>query len=456
MTAIDLVVVGGGGGGLSAAIAAALSGARVVLLEKEERCGGNTARSIGSIPGAGSRFQEAAGVEDSPQRFVDDVTAHTHGEVNAIGLERLAGQSADLVHWLTDVVELPLRLTEDYRHVGHGVTRLHNPPGREGRVIVDHLSAFAESKGVEIRTSSPAADVSLSEEGTWLVSIEGGETLSARSVILATDGFGANPEMMAEYCSRYVGLAYFGGPGNVGDGIRFGLAAGGVAESMTAVLGFAIMGVPEASPSSWDTMVSWTVIENGGIVVDAAGRRFGDESVGYSAFVDAVVDAGQPLVYAIFDERILQSVSSWEERFRLLVERADSPVKRIDRATPPFGIDAAELDRTLAAYAAAASGDAQDEFGREDTGWAPFGDVLYAARAEASVLTTLGGLVVGQNAEVLDAAGSPIPGLYAVGGTAQTITGLAGAGGYISGSGLLAALGYGYLAGTAVGTSAAG
>jgi fumarate reductase flavoprotein subunit len=137
------------------------------------------------------------------------------------------------------------------------------------------------------------------------------------------------------------------------------------------------------------------------------------------------------------------------DRFRLLVERPDSPIRRIDLADPPFGIPADELRRTLDDYAAAASGAHPDGFGRVDVGWAPFEGDLYAARAEASVLTTLGGLVVGDHGEVLDSSGAPIRGLYAAGGTAQTLSGTVGAGGYISGTGLLAALGYGRLAGDA-------
>ena len=53
----DLVVVGGGGCGLAASIAASEAGLRVRLLEKSDHLGGNTARSVGSVPGAGTRFQ---------------------------------------------------------------------------------------------------------------------------------------------------------------------------------------------------------------------------------------------------------------------------------------------------------------------------------------------------------------------------------------------------------------
>ncbi|MCC2593955.1 FAD-dependent oxidoreductase [Tessaracoccus sp. OS52] len=444
----DVVVVGGGGAGLTAAISAALNGASVLLLEKQPELGGNTARSIGSIPGAGSRLQAAAGVTDSPEQFVSDVDAHTGGAFNEAGLGTLSARSADLVHWLIDDVGIPLSLTQDYRHVGHSVNRLHNPPRREGRVLVDHLADFARAHGVRILTGNGVARIEHSDEGTYAV-LTATDTFTTDNVILATDGFGANRDMVARVAPQYAGLSYLGGEGNTGDGIRFGTGLGGQTASMTAVLGFATMGLPDGEPSAWSTMVSWTVVENGGVVVDPTGARFADESTGYSAFVDSILESGGGgPVYVVFDQRILDSVSKWEERFRLLAEREGSPIRKLDPAAPEFGLDAAVLGESLASYARAAAGQAPDPFGRTDFGWAPLEGQLYVARSEPAVLTTLGGLVVDDQARVLRADGQPIAGLYAAGGTAQSIVGTTGARGYISGAGLLAALGYGYLAGS--------
>ncbi|MGZ6678151.1 MAG: FAD-binding protein, partial [Nocardioides sp.] len=65
------------------------------------------------------------------------------------------------------------------------------------------------------------------------------------------------------------------------------------------------------------------------------------------------------------------------------------------------------------------------------------------------LLTTQGGLVIDPAGHVLDAGGVPIQGLYAGGGTA---CGLAGptSDGYLSGNGLLSALGMGWIVGEAL------
>ena len=69
----DIVVIGGGGCGLSAALAAGHGGAEVLLLEKQQQPLSNTSRSGGMIPAAGTRLQQAAGVNETPEDFAEDI-----------------------------------------------------------------------------------------------------------------------------------------------------------------------------------------------------------------------------------------------------------------------------------------------------------------------------------------------------------------------------------------------
>ena len=61
---LDILVIGAGACGLAAAIAAHDAGASVAVIEKQERPGGNSSLSTGSVPAAGSRFQREAGIEE--------------------------------------------------------------------------------------------------------------------------------------------------------------------------------------------------------------------------------------------------------------------------------------------------------------------------------------------------------------------------------------------------------
>jgi fumarate reductase flavoprotein subunit len=78
------LVIAGAGGGLAGALRAAELGLDVLVVEVSEhfRRGNNTSMSTAMVPGAGTRFQEAAGIDDSPDLYVSDIMAKTHGEAD--------------------------------------------------------------------------------------------------------------------------------------------------------------------------------------------------------------------------------------------------------------------------------------------------------------------------------------------------------------------------------------
>lgn len=63
-TTVDVLVVGSGAGGMSAAIAAACAGLEVLVVEKEPKIGGSTARSGGWLWVPGNHLARRAGVDD--------------------------------------------------------------------------------------------------------------------------------------------------------------------------------------------------------------------------------------------------------------------------------------------------------------------------------------------------------------------------------------------------------
>ena len=72
-------VIGAGACGLTAAIAARDAGAEVLVLERDASPSGSTALSSGFVPAAVTRFQAAAGVEDSPEQMFQDVQRKNGG-----------------------------------------------------------------------------------------------------------------------------------------------------------------------------------------------------------------------------------------------------------------------------------------------------------------------------------------------------------------------------------------
>src|SRR5207248_1675416 len=108
-----------------------------------------------------------------------------------------------------------------------------------------------------------------------------------------------------------------------------------------------------------------------------------------------------------------------------------------------FEIDAEALTLTVDTF----NGNVElggDPFGRERFG-GPLEPPFHAIRVTGARWRTFGGLAVDRTAHVLDAAGRPIPGLYAAGGAAEGLGG-DGTEGWLPGTDALAALALGRLA----------
>ena len=440
----DVLVVGAGACGLSAAIAAHDAGASVAIVEKRERPGGNSALSTGSVPGGGTRFQRAAGIEDSPERMIADLMKIAGDTDDIALLRRICEVSAQTVEWLADAVPARMFLITAYKHIGHGVERLHAPRSRRGQDLVDDLLAGVERRGIPLAVGNGVEDLIMEDGrvcGAQIRSSEGLLEVRAKAVILAVNGFAADPALVREYCPEIAGAQYFGAPGSHGEAVRWGRKLGAALANMGAYQGYAAVAYPHGS------LLSWTTMEKGGILVGADGRRFGDESLGYSGYARVVLEQGE-FAFAIFDQRIFD-IAALEEEFMELVRYGG--VKKADdlaALASAFALDGAALAQTVGDCGAVARGETPDAFGRKDFP-ALLQGPFYGCRVTPGLFHTQGGLRVDGDARVLDPTGAPIPGLYAGGGAAAGISGRDGALGYASGNGLLTAVALGRLGGLA-------
>lgn len=449
---VDVLVIGAGGCGLVAALAAHEAGAEVAVVEKLPRLAGNTMLSSGSIPAAGTRFQAAAGIIDDPARFAADLrrTAGPH-EADAL-VDRLADISAPMVEWLADTIGLPIELIGAYRHVGHSVNRLHAVPSRRGADLMQGLWQAAEERGIPVALATPATAL-LVEDGVVRgarIRTQGSEEslIAAKAVILACNGFGHDRELIARHAPDIAGAEYFGALGSDGEAVRWGEALGARLANMGAYQAHSAIAQPHGE------LVTWTVIEKGGVIIDETGRRFADETLGYSAFAAPALARGGRL-FAIYDSRIRAATAAGQPDFGVLVTHGGAPgFADADALAAAYRLPAEVLGETLALAAGAAKGDRPDTLGRKAWGMAPLQAPFVATRIAPALFHTQGGLLVDEEARVLRAEGGIVPGLYAGGGAAAGVSGRSGGAGYASGNGLLAALGLGFIAGQAAATRA--
>ncbi|MBV8778394.1 MAG: FAD-binding protein [Alphaproteobacteria bacterium] len=443
---LDVLVIGAGACGLAAAIAAHDAGAEVAIIEKLDRPGGNSALSTGSVPAAGTRFQRDAGIADSPAQFLDDLM-RTAGPTDCPHLvRRLVETSAVTVEWLVDGVGARMSLVTAYKHVGHSVPRLHAPASRRGRDLLDDLLAAVDQRGIPLAVGNGARELVADANGGVIgaeVDANGEkQRILARKTVLAVNGFAGNRDLVARFCPEIGGAQYFGARGSTGEAVLWGERLGAALGNIGAYQGYAAVCDPHGS------LLSWTTIEKGGIIVNAAGRRFGDESAGYSGFTPNAMAQGGTC-FAVFDQKIFD-VAALEEEFVELagyggVKKAETPAA----LAHAHGLDAAAIAATIAHYNSAARGEAPDAFGRRDFALAPLAGALYICRVVPGLFHTQGGLMVDGDGRVLRPNGEPIANLFAGGGSAAGLSGRTGAAGYASGNGLLSAIGLGRLAGLA-------
>jgi len=107
---VTLLIIGAGAAGLCAALAANEAGVNAVVIERDQVPSGSTGLSAGLIPAAGTRFQRAKGVADTPDWLAADIQRKAQGEAPAALVEIVARGSAPLIEWLTERHALPFEL----------------------------------------------------------------------------------------------------------------------------------------------------------------------------------------------------------------------------------------------------------------------------------------------------------------------------------------------------------
>lgn len=440
---LAIAVIGGGACGLTAALAAAQYAVDVTLFEKERTARSNTARSSGMIPAAGTRFQREAGVNETPEDFAQDILNKNHHESDPQVTLLQTRTIPVVVEWLVDEIGVDLRFVDDFTYPGHSNYRMHAPPDRTGAGLHRDMQRAVEAHP-HITSRIGTAVVGLVADANRDVVGAITETDGAQSrvrcdrVILATNGFGANPDLVAKYTPAMSSAMYFGSEGNTGEGILWGQALGAQLDYMDAYQAHNSVAVPQG------LLMTYALVTEGGFQVNIHGQRFGTEDQGYSERALEVLDQPDGLAWDIYDQQIHTFAMSFDYYRQGVDSGAIHSADTVEKLAEKLGIDANGLSTTLARFNQAARGEAEDEQGRKLARelQGPF----YGVRVTGALFHTQGGLRVNQHAQVQRADGSLVGNLYAGGGTAAGVSGH-GPAGYLSGNGLLTAFVYGYLAG---------
>lgn len=480
----DVLVVGGGNAGFAAALAAAERGRKVVLLEKarEAASGGNSFYTAGATRISHDGLQELIEfVEPDERHAASEVPAYTAAEyladLSKVSEGRndpelstvLVNESNPTLRWLQGM-GLKYRLmyerqayrTQDGGYLFWGGLHVGNVGGGKG-LMADHRAA-AERMGVEVIYDCAATGL-IQEDGRvrgvrYRTSTGEGE-LRAESVILASGGFEASPELRRRHLGEgWQNAKVRGTPGNTGEmilaALDAGAARGGDWSTCHSVAWDAW------HPENESNLALTNQLTRGGyplgIVVNSDGKRFVDEGADYRNYTyakygrDILAQPGSA-AFQIFDA---------SSRPMLRAEEYDMPGVSVVTAptlaelAQKAGISPEGLEETVHNFNASITGsspfDPNVKDGRRaDTqppksNWArsiatgPF----YAFPVTCGITFTFGGLKTDTWGRVLTEDAEPLEGLYACG---EALGGLF-SGNYPGGSGLAAGAVFGRRAGS--------
>jgi fumarate reductase flavoprotein subunit len=442
----SLVIIGAGAAGLCAALAAHEAGVEAFVLERDSVPRGSTALSAGLIPAAGTRFQKSLGLDDSPALFAADLKRKAHDEADPAMVDLIAGEAGKTVEWLADRYGLPFSVVHDFDYPGHSARRMHGLPSRSGAELIDRLRQAADEAVIPIIVDATVtalyADAGRHVRGVEITRPDGArDSLGCRALVLACNGYGGAPALVAQYIPEMIGALFFGHAGNCGDAVLWGQALGAKLLHMSGYQGHGSVAHPHG------ILITWAAIMEGGFQVNTSGARFSDESLGYSEQAAVVLAQPDGIAFDIFDERIAAIARQFEDFRQAEASGAIIEASTVEHLAERLNLPTEALAQNFAEVELAKRMGAVDRFGRSFAAVAPLSPPFKAVKITGALFHTQGGVAVDKQARVIGAQGAQLPNLFAAGGAAAGISG-SRASGYLSGNGLLTAAVLGRIAGS--------
>ncbi|GLH77270.1 fumarate reductase flavoprotein subunit [Bradyrhizobium sp. SSBR45G] len=444
---VDCLIIGAGAAGLVAALSAVENGESVLVLERDGVPQGSTALSAGLIPAAGTRWQAALGIDDSPARFAADIMHKAHDEPDPALVQLVTATIGPTLEWLADRHQLPFSLVDNFSYPGHSRYRMHGLPSRAGRELIDRLRTAAETAGIDILCDAHATtllvDPSQRAAGVRFIRPDGSsDEVGCRRLILGCSGYGGNPALVSRHIPQMASATYFGHVGNQGDALTWGEQLGAATRHLGGHQGHGSVAHPAG------ILISWATITEGGFQVNARGERFSNEASGYSEQAANVLAQPDGIAWTIFDARIAGIAAQFEDFRNAVSHGAVLEADDVAGLAAAMRVPADALAATCDEVREAKAQQCADRYGRSFAGVPQLMPPYRAVKVTGALFHTQGGLVIDDRARVMRKDGTAIDNLFAAGGAACGVSG-ADASGYLSGNGLLTAVALGRVAGLA-------
>ena len=417
----DVVVIGAGGAGFSAAITAKNAGANVVLLEKMPAVGGNSLISGAEMNVARNWVQPKLGInDDSPELHAQDTFKGGDGKGDMKVINVMTHEALDAAKWCRDY--LGVRFEDDnlFFFGGHSRKRALIPVGHTGTEFIAKFQAKADELGIPVITNMKAEELIKNKDGRVVgvkATMDGSEyTFNAKGgVVLATGGFGANPEMVKKYNPKIdERFKTTDAPGSTGEALYMAERAGAQLVNMGYIQTY-----PICDPLSGAIELIADARFDGAIMLNQEGKRFVEELQRRDVLSEAILNQTGQYCWVLWNDnigKISNTVKAHANEYEAFTKQGvmttcDDLKCIADFTKIPFD----QLRKTVKRVSDMAGKGNDKDFNHRAGLMDMQQGKYYVIKAVPSTHHTMGGVRINEKAEALTAEGKVIPGLWAAG-----------------------------------------
>lgn len=460
----DVIVLGAGGSGLAAAVSAAEHGCSVLVLEKRPEPGGTTGIAVGSFTANRTKMQATSGITDSLDDHAHDAgqfaPENIEGRNNDALRRFFLSHTAETLNWLRG---MGLSFYGPSPEPPNRVARMHNVVPN-AKAYIATLQARLTRLGGVLKCNASVSELIRDGERVIGVRTRDGELRASRGVVLAAGDYASSQELIAEHKGDRFGLIRGINPYAAGEGHVLAKSVGAKLMNMDVTYGpeirfmapkgkqFFQQLLPASGPLARlaggvlplvpkfiihhyikRLLVTWQHPENamfddGTILVNAQGRRFCNEKQWPEREI-AIAEQPNEFAFLLLDERLCERYSKWPHFISTapkiayayvndyLKMRKDIAVEgdSLTALGDKTSMDENALEQTVAMFNSYVDG-GHDPYRRTGDKH-PLGGKRWVLLGPACAYftTTEGGAAIDESLRVLNEAGQPIDGLYAVG-----------------------------------------
>ena len=447
---VDMCVLGAGGTGLAAAIQATQLGLDVVVLEKQAMVGGSFVGTEGLFA-VGSHWQDEAGESFTADEVIIECLDYHHWIPNPALYEEFFTRTAETVDWLEGlgVVFDHVQALGDSRNCWH----VYEGEGSEGTGVtfMKSFSAAADELGIRIELECPGKQLIM--EGGKVAGVLAKRSdgtvvqVNAPVVVVGTGGYANNGDVIRDLNGADpTRITPSGMAGRDADGLKMMRAAGG---QLAAQAGTIMFYGPILPGTSYGSEIQAATSMQPHLWVNQDAERFVNEdmflknfayagnavhnqertlTVCTQAIIDRYIDEGPDVGVGVYVNAGSPLTKLADQLADAMEDEESAPyifkADTVEELAQAAGLDSEKLTATVEAYNEMCAAGADTRFSKPAEYMRALEEgPFYAFEVFNGYFTTVGGIKVTPQTEVLDDTNTVIPGLYAGGSDAGGLYG---------------------------------